>query len=79
MHDPDTLATLEQAIAQIETSLTGQRDQIAVLGGVLATSRALLVSLEATLADLHARRIALLTRQSGADSGQGQPDRAPPL
>ena len=43
MHDSDTLATLEQAIVQIETSLSGQRDQIAALGAVLTTSRALLV------------------------------------
>ncbi|WP_288830312.1 hypothetical protein [uncultured Paraburkholderia sp.] len=71
MDDPhsDTLARLEQAIVQLETSLSGQRDQIAVLGSALSASRVLLASMEATLAELHARRIALLARPTGPDNG----------
>lgn len=66
---PDTLATLEGAIAQLDTSLGGQRDQIAVLGSALSASRLLLASMEATLTDLHARRTALLARTSGPGNG----------
>mgnify|MGYP007039519873 CR=1 FL=1 len=66
---PNTLGTLEHAIVQLETSLGGQRGRIAVLGSALSASRALLASMEATLADLHARRIALLARPSGPDNG----------
>jgi uncharacterized coiled-coil protein SlyX len=71
MHDPrpDTLSALEQAIVQLETSLGGQRDQIVVLGSALSASRVLLASMEATLADLHARRTALLARPSGPENG----------
>lgn len=35
----------------------------------LSASRVLLASMEATLADLHARRTALLARPSGLDNG----------
>jgi uncharacterized coiled-coil protein SlyX len=63
--DPDALATLEQAIVQIETCLSGQRDHIAVLGRALSASRALLASLEATLDELYTRRAAMLARRPG--------------
>ncbi|WP_288830328.1 hypothetical protein [uncultured Paraburkholderia sp.] len=66
---PGTLATLEHAIVQLETSLSGQRDQIAILGSALSASRVLLASMEATLAELHARRIALLARPTDPDNG----------
>lgn len=46
--------TLDDAIVRLETSLGGQRDQIAVLASALSASRVLLVSMESTLADLHA-------------------------
>jgi len=66
---PGPLDTLQYAIVQPETSLGGQRGRIAVLGSALSASRVLLASMEATLADLHARRTALLARPSGLDNG----------